>query len=60
MFERTERDTDRPRVPGALEMPRQSPPIDRSTGAAAGAAGDTAGVEADGFLTGLLSKILPI
>ncbi|MFE0193352.1 hypothetical protein [Streptomyces sp. NPDC059008] len=54
-----ERATDRPKRPAALEMPRQAPPVDRN-GTTPGAHSDTTGVEADGFLTNILAKMLPI
>ncbi len=59
MMDRMERATDRPKRPAALEMPRQAPPVDRN-GTTAGGHSDTAGVEADGFLTNILAKMLPI
>ncbi|WP_405016769.1 hypothetical protein OHV05_06405 [Kitasatospora sp. NBC_00070] len=45
------------RRPATLQLPRQALPVDR-TGAAAGALGATAGVEADGFFD-FLKPVLP-
>jgi hypothetical protein len=59
MLDQTERETERPTRPATLELPRQAPPVDR-TGTTPGIAGDAPGVEADGFLTKLLSSVLPI
>jgi hypothetical protein len=54
---RTEHDVDRAGEPTALEMPRQVPPVDRTEAVSAGTYGDTAGVEADGFLDDVLQFI---
>ncbi|MFE6685918.1 hypothetical protein ACFVFQ_05500 [Streptomyces sp. NPDC057743] len=59
MFEQSNRDEERAKRPSALAMPRQAPPVDRTGIATAGTHDDTAGVEADGLLTGILSKFLP-
>ncbi|MFI6768482.1 hypothetical protein [Streptomyces sp. NPDC050355] len=55
-----EQEADRAKRPAGPEMPRQAPPIDRTTSATAGAYDDTAGVEPNGFLTDMLARVLPI
>ncbi|MFE0193351.1 hypothetical protein [Streptomyces sp. NPDC059008] len=59
MIQQPERDVERPLKAATLEMPRQAPPIDRN-GTTPGAHSDTTGVEADGLITSLISKFLPI
>ncbi|MGA5424443.1 hypothetical protein [Streptomyces lavendulocolor] len=60
MHKQTEQATDRRRKPAGLAMPRQAPPIDRTGATTAHSPGTDPGVEPSGFLTGLISKLLPI
>ncbi|KPC64248.1 hypothetical protein [Streptomyces chattanoogensis] len=59
-FDQNERDVERLTKPTTLEMPRQAPPIDRTGHTTPGMYGDNQGVDANGLLTGILSKFLPI
>ncbi|KPC64249.1 hypothetical protein [Streptomyces chattanoogensis] len=60
MNDRMEQVAEQPKQPATLEMPRQAPPIDRTGHSTPGMYGDNQGVDANGFLTDMLAKVLPI